>query len=83
MHTANCNHSFCESCIKQWLNKSKNCPTCRTQVNTTVNSLAVDNFITNLCSLIGGTIKEQHDELIRESKNYFEVYYFKMFYNIM
>lgn len=66
IHTANCTHSFCESCIKQWLNKSKICPICRTRVTNSFNSLVMDNFITNLCSLIGGTIKEQHDNLIRE-----------------
>jgi len=82
MHMANCNHSFCESCIKHWLNKSKICPICHTLVNTTVDSLAVDNYITNKCNVIGGTIKEQHDNLIRESKNYIKVYYFKMFYNM-
>lgn len=29
----NCDHIFCESCIKEWLTKSKkNCPTCRKEV---------------------------------------------------
>lgn len=29
----NCNHVFCETCIKQWLiNNKKTCPTCRKEV---------------------------------------------------
>lgn len=28
-----CNHIFCENCLKEWLTKSKkNCPTCRKEV---------------------------------------------------
>jgi len=27
-----CNHSFCESCIKEWLNKSNRCPLCNNEL---------------------------------------------------
>jgi E3 ubiquitin-protein ligase SHPRH len=28
-----CNHIFCENCLKEWLTKSKKtCPTCRKEV---------------------------------------------------
>jgi len=72
MQTTNCAHSFCESCLKQWMNRSKSCPICHTKLNTITNLFVMDNCITKLCSIIGGTIKEQHDIIIRESKNYIE-----------
>eukprot|EP01036_Dinobryon_divergens_P032354 gene32354-41920_t len=30
--TLGCNHSFCEVCISEWLDKEKSCPVCRSQV---------------------------------------------------
>lgn len=26
-----CNHSFCDACIKEWLNKSSRCPLCNNE----------------------------------------------------
>lgn len=66
--TANCNHTFCESCLNKWLSKSKLCPVCRSIVHNTTYCLALDNYITNLCDILGGTIKEQRTALQRESK---------------
>uniref|UniRef100_A0A2H8THV2 E3 ubiquitin-protein ligase CHFR n=1 Tax=Melanaphis sacchari TaxID=742174 RepID=A0A2H8THV2_9HEMI len=68
--TANCNHSFCESCLKKWLTKSKFCPVCRGVVQNITYCLALDNYITNICDVLGGTIKEQRVILKRESKNF-------------
>ncbi|XP_060871205.1 E3 ubiquitin-protein ligase rnf8-A-like isoform X2 [Metopolophium dirhodum] len=56
---ANCAHTFCEGCLKSWLSRSNHCPTCRSVVNSTTYSLSLDNYITNVCDLLGGTIKEQ------------------------
>ncbi|KAF0767376.1 E3 ubiquitin-protein ligase RNF8-like [Aphis craccivora] len=64
--TANCNHTFCESCLNKWLSKSKLCPVCRSVVHHTTYCLALDNYITNLCDILGGTIKEQRTSLQRE-----------------
>lgn len=66
--SANCSHSFCETCIKTWLSKNQNCPVCRSPVLTTVRCLTLDNYITNICNVIGGTAKEQRNNLLRESK---------------
>lgn len=57
--TTNCNHTFCESCLKKWLTRSNCCPTCRGAVHSITNCLTLDNYITSLCDLLGGTIKEQ------------------------
>ena len=29
----NCNHYFCDYCIKEWVKRSNLCPMCRTQIN--------------------------------------------------
>ena len=29
----NCNHYFCDNCIKEWVKRSNLCPMCRTQIN--------------------------------------------------
>ncbi|XP_015370524.1 PREDICTED: E3 ubiquitin-protein ligase RNF8-like [Diuraphis noxia] len=64
--TANCNHTFCDSCLKTWLARSNYCPTCRSNVHSTTYCLALDNYITNICDLMGGTIKEQRLTLQNE-----------------
>lgn len=65
-----CGHTFCGSCITKWLGKSNICPVCRAPVQATTSCLTVDNFITNLCNLIGGTVQEQRENLQKESQFY-------------
>ncbi|XP_060836072.1 E3 ubiquitin-protein ligase LNX-like [Rhopalosiphum padi] len=62
--SANCNHTFCDSCIKKWLKIKKTCPVCRTPIQYTSTSIAVDNFITNLCQLFGGFTKERRESIM-------------------
>ncbi|XP_016663524.1 E3 ubiquitin-protein ligase rnf8-B [Acyrthosiphon pisum] len=62
--SANCNHTFCETCIKKWLKINKTCPVCRTSIQYTSTSIAVDNFITNLCHLFGGFTKERRESIM-------------------
>jgi|MDTC01.3.fsa_nt_gb hypothetical protein len=33
MSMTNCHHFFCESCLKEWLQKNLSCPVCRTNCN--------------------------------------------------
>lgn len=68
---AYCNHAFCESCISQWLKKSKNCPVCRSSLQTTTHCITIDNYINELCELIGGKVKEERDILQKESNYYY------------
>ena len=37
----NCSHIFCDSCITTWLNKSKKCPICITDLEDTTNILNI------------------------------------------
>ncbi|VVC33514.1 Hypothetical protein CINCED_3A013386 [Cinara cedri] len=64
--TVNCSHSFCEHCIKTWLIKSHVCPNCRTPISNTFHTLIVDSFITNFCDLVGGFLKDQRNNLLKE-----------------
>ncbi|VVC41819.1 Hypothetical protein CINCED_3A023976 [Cinara cedri] len=61
--SANCNHTFCEVCIRKWIQINKACPICRTAIQYTTTSIAVDNFISNLCQLFGGSVKEQRESI--------------------
>ncbi|KAL4083310.1 hypothetical protein QTP88_028639 [Uroleucon formosanum] len=56
---ANCGHTFCEVCFKSWLSRSNMCPTCRGVVTFVSYSFSLDNYISNICNILGGTIKEQ------------------------
>lgn len=60
------------------MNINKACPVCRTSIQYSSTSLAVDNFITSLCQLIGGYFKERRESIqnLREciSCIYFKIY---------
>ncbi len=40
----NCNHTFHNNCLNQWLKKKKNCPICRTKINKDISFI---DLITN------------------------------------
>ncbi|XP_050535169.1 E3 ubiquitin-protein ligase RNF8-like [Daktulosphaira vitifoliae] len=65
--TINCSHTFCEICLNTWLRESNECPLCRTSVQTKTLCLSMDNFITNICNLLGNAIQE-HREKIQQEK---------------
>jgi len=48
-HVLSCSHSFCETCITDWLKKNNICPICRKKVEgKPVRSLVLDNAINRL-----------------------------------
>ncbi|XP_050547512.1 E3 ubiquitin-protein ligase RNF8-like isoform X1 [Daktulosphaira vitifoliae] len=65
--TTNCNHTFCEVCLDTHVSKRPLCPICLTCVRTKTLCLALDNFITNICNLLGNEIKE-HREKVQQEK---------------
>ncbi|XP_050522578.1 peroxisome biogenesis factor 10-like [Daktulosphaira vitifoliae] len=65
--TINCSHTFCEICLNTWFKNSQVCPLCRTLVQTKALCLSLDNFITNICNLLGNAIKE-HREKVQQEK---------------
>ncbi|XP_050531953.1 E3 ubiquitin-protein ligase RNF8-like [Daktulosphaira vitifoliae] len=60
--TINCSHTFCEIYLNTWLRESNVCPLCRTLVQTKTLCLSMDNFITNICNLLGNAIKEHREK---------------------
>ncbi|XP_050547329.1 E3 ubiquitin-protein ligase RNF8-like isoform X2 [Daktulosphaira vitifoliae] len=65
--TINCSHTFCEVCLNTCFAKRPVCPICLTLVRTKTLCLALDNFITNMCNLLGNEIKE-HREKVQQEK---------------
>ena len=48
-HVLSCSHSFCETCINDWLKKNNICPICRKKVEgKPIRSLVLDNAINKL-----------------------------------
>ncbi|XP_050533738.1 E3 ubiquitin-protein ligase rnf8-A-like [Daktulosphaira vitifoliae] len=64
--TINCSHTFCEICLNTWLRENNVCPLCRTSVQTETLCLSMDNFITNICNVLGNEIKEHRENIQQE-----------------
>ncbi|XP_025415475.1 E3 ubiquitin-protein ligase rnf8-A-like [Sipha flava] len=70
----NCNHTFCEICIETWKSSNPACPICRTHITYYSNCLTLDNYITNICDLIGGEVNDQRQSLQRENFNVLSIF---------
>lgn len=65
-HTLTCSHSFCESCIKEWMKvqKKKDCPICRKTITAEpVHSLVLDNAIDKMVEKMDDDAKEDRRKL--------------------
>ena len=65
-HTLTCSHSFCESCIKEWMKvqKKKDCPICRKTITAEpVHSLVLDNAIDKMVEKMDDDTKEGRRKL--------------------
>ena len=65
-HTLTCSHSFCESCIKEWMKvqKKKDCPICRKTITAEpVHSLVLDNAIDKMVEKMDDDAKEDRGKL--------------------
>lgn len=50
----------------KWISVNHNCPVCRSPIKKTHYCRVMDDFITSLCNLLGGSTKFQRDDIIRE-----------------
>lgn len=69
-HTLTCSHSFCESCIREWMKvqKKKDCPICRKTITAEpVRSLVLDNAIDKMVEKMDDDAKEERKKL-KESR---------------
>lgn len=71
--TLPCAHSFCEYCLKSWLQKKSNCPICRQPImGRPVRSLVLDNAIAKMVESMDEetktrrqTVRQEREELKR------------------
>jgi len=69
----NCNHYFCDNCIKEWVKRSNLCPMCRTHINF--------NLIPELIPIINRRRNRQIQNIQRQNnqrqnhviQNYFNI----------
>jgi len=64
--TLNCMHSFCASCIAQWMKIKKVCPACRAPIVTHIRSIVLDNYIEKMVEQLSGVMKEKRQRLVNE-----------------
>ena len=68
-HTLSCSHSFCESCIKQWMKTNKDCPICRKRSTTQpIRSLVLDNAIATMESKLNPDEQKEREATKEERK---------------
>ena len=67
-HTLTCSHSFCRSCINEWMKSKKECPICRKPISTKpVRSLVLDNAIDKMVEKMSKEAREERKKL-KESR---------------
>lgn len=69
--TLNCNHTFCQLCIANWLEKSsvkKDCPICRATITQQSRSLVLDNFIDKMVENLSEDLKNRRKEIVEERR---------------
>lgn len=66
--TLNCMHTFCLHCINVWTKKRKECPICRTPVNSMNTSLVLDNFIDKMLENLPTEAQVRRMNIIEERK---------------
>ncbi|KAF0720982.1 LON peptidase N-terminal domain and RING finger protein 1-like, partial [Aphis craccivora] len=55
----NCSHTFCESCIYVWTNRSKRCPTCSVIIDSKSLCLTLDSFIEKIVEHLPQEFKQK------------------------
>lgn len=66
--TLNCNHTFCQLCISNWLEKKKDCPICRAPSVTNSRSIVLDSFIDRMVENLSDDLKKRRKEIVEERR---------------
>lgn len=69
--TLNCNHTFCQMCINNWLDQPKTrkeCPICRALVKQQTRSLVLDSFIDRMVDNLSEDMKQRRTEIVEERR---------------
>ncbi|KAF0760706.1 LON peptidase N-terminal domain and RING finger protein 1-like, partial [Aphis craccivora] len=62
----NCSHTFCESCIYVWTNRSKKCPICRVLIKSKSLCLTLDSFIEKIVEHLPQEVKHKRTIAIKD-----------------
>ncbi|KAJ7365260.1 E3 ubiquitin-protein ligase rnf8 [Desmophyllum pertusum] len=69
--TLPCAHSFCEHCLKAWLQKKNNCPICRQPImGRPVRSLVLDNAIAKMVESMDEETKTRRQTVSQEREEF-------------
>ena len=70
----NCNHYFCDNCIKEWVKRSNLCPMCRTQINF--------NLIPELIPILNNRKRNRQIQNIQRQNNQRQNHVLQNYFNI-
>ncbi|XP_060844521.1 E3 ubiquitin-protein ligase rnf8-B-like [Rhopalosiphum padi] len=62
----NCSHTFCETCIHVWTNRSRKCPICRVQIRSKSYCLTLDSFIEKIVEHLPKEFKYKRSLALKE-----------------
>ena len=70
----NCNHYFCDNCIKEWVKRSNLCPMCRTHINF--------NLIPELIPIVNNRRRNRQIQNIQRQNNQRQNHVIQNYFNI-
>ena len=69
----NCAHTFCYSCIRQWITSTgdelrtkKKCPICRRKIKSAFGTPIVDNLVEKIVESMNGEERRQRKKLLKK-----------------
>lgn len=66
--TLGCSHSFCNSCVEEWLKRNNICPNCRCAVTTKSRSIVLDSYIDQMVEHLSDDLKQRRKEIVLARK---------------
>jgi len=68
--TVECGHTYCEHCIRSWMNKKMNCPECRAKISKPIPNKVLDSYIAKFVeSFVPKQFQDARKSLVEERRN--------------
>ncbi|XP_014666057.1 PREDICTED: E3 ubiquitin-protein ligase RNF8-like [Priapulus caudatus] len=64
--TLGCSHSFCASCIGEWMKRKRDCPNCRAAIASISRSVVLDSYINSTVAHLGEDLKRRREEIVSQ-----------------